>query len=338
MSVSIEGICDTRFSEVREAFEHSFEKHQEVGAAIAFSLDGEMVVDLWGGHVDKARTRPWQRDTIVNTYSTTKGMTTICAHQLVERGKIDLDAKVAEYWPEFGQAGKESIPVRWLISHQAGLPAIRKPLPEEALFDWDAMATALAEQEPWWEPGSKHGYHPITFGFLVGELIRRVSGQSVGQWFRENVAGPLDADFQIGLPELDDRRVSDMIGSLIAPKTDKKSSGVDDKPAVRRKGPMADFLRDMSDPTTMIGLAFNNPRQARQVAISRPWRRAEIPAANGHGNARALARIYGALARGGEVNAVRLLEPESIDRARSEQASGPDATLGGMPMRYGLGF
>ncbi len=338
MPVSIEGICDTRFSKVRETFEHCFEKYREVGAAIAFSLDGEMVVDLWGGHVDKTRTRPWQHDTIVNTYSTTKGMTAICAHQLVERGKIDLDAKVAEYWPEFGQAGKESIPVRWLISHQAGLPAIRKPLPEEALFDWDVMATALAEQQPWWEPGSKHGYHPITFGFLVGELIRRVSGQSVGQWFRENIAGPLDADFQIGLPERDDRRVSDMIGSLIAPKTDEKSEGVDDKPTVRPKGPMADFLRDMSDPTTMVGLAFNNPRQARQVANSRPWRRAEIPAANGHGNARALARIYGALAQGGEVDAVRLLEPESIDRARSEQASGPDATLGGMPMRYGLGF
>jgi len=338
LPVSIQGICDARFSEVREVFEGCFEKHREVGAAIAFSLNGELVVDLWGGHVDEARTRPWQRDTIVNTYSTTKGMTAICAHQLVELGKIDLDAKVADYWPEFGQAGKESIPVRWLISHRAGLPAIRKPLPEQALFDWDAMATALAEQEPWWEPGSKHGYHPITFGFLVGELIRRVSEKSVGQWFRENVAGPLDADFQIGLPERDERRVSDMIGGLIAPKTEEKSKGARERPAVRLEGPMADFLRLMSDPTTMVGLAFNNPPQSRHVANSRAWREAEIPAANGHGNARALARIYGALARGGKVGAVRLLEQESIDRARSEQASGPDATLGGLPMRYGLGF
>jgi CubicO group peptidase (beta-lactamase class C family) len=334
LSVPIEGVCDARFSRVREVFEEEFESNREVGAAIAFTLDGESVVDLWGGHVDPERTRPWQRDTIVNTYSTTKGMTAICAHQLIERGKLDVDAKVADYWPEFAQGGKESIPVRWLLSHRAGLPAIEKPLPTEALLDWKAMTEALAAQTPWWEPGSKHGYHPVTFGHLVGELIRRVSGRTVGEWFRENVSGPLDADFHIGLPEKDDVRVSNLIGSILAPKI-KAEPG---KPAPRIKGPMADFMRDMSDPTTMIGAAFNNPRQPRDLVNTREWRGAEIPAANGHGTARALSRIYGALAHGGEIDGVRLLETESIDRARAEQAAGPDATLGGLTVRYGLGF
>jgi CubicO group peptidase (beta-lactamase class C family) len=338
LSIPIEGFCDSRFSRVRDAFAEALTANGEVGAAIAFTLDGECVVDLWGGHADAQRTRPWQRDTLVNTYSTTKGMTAICAHQLVERGKIDLDARVAQYWPEFAQAGKEEITFRWLISHQAGLPAIRKPLPEETLFDWDAMVAELAAESPWWEPGTRHGYHPVTFGHLVGEVIRRVSGQSVGQWFRNHVTGPLDADFHIGLPESEDQRVSDMIGSIVAPRIKTKAETEPGKSVARIKGPMADFMRDMTDPTTMVGAAFNNPRQPRDLVNRRAWRGAEIPAANGHGTAHALARIYGALARGGEVDGVRILEPESIDRARSSQASGPDAVLAGMSVDYGLGF
>jgi len=336
MSIPIEGSCDERFAKVREVFEAAFEKYGEVGAAISFTLDGESVVDLWGGYVDADRRRPWRSDTLVNTYSTTKGMTALCAHQLVERGKIDLDAKVADYWPEFAQAGKESITVRWLISHQAGLPAIRKPLPDEALYDWEAMISALAAESTWWEPGTQHGYHPVTFGHLVGEVIRRVSGQSVGEWFRQHVSGPLDADFHIGLPASEDARVSNLIGGLIAPKLDEKAEP--GQAVARLKGPMAQFMRDMTDPTTMVGAAFNNPRQPRGAVNGRAWRGAEIPAANGHGTARALARIYGALARGGEIDGVRLLEPESIERARTRQASGPDATLGGLPIDYGLGF
>jgi CubicO group peptidase (beta-lactamase class C family) len=334
VSVQINGSCDARFSVVREIFEEQFEKNHEVGAAIAFSLNGVPVIDLWGGHVDKDQTRPWQRDTLVNTYSTTKGMTALCAHQLIERGKIDVDAMVADYWPEFAQAGKESIPVRWLMSHQAGLPAVRKPLPDGALFDWKLMTEALAAETPWWEPGTQHGYHPVTFGYLVGELIRRVSGQSVGEWFRDHVSGPLDADFHIGLLEKEDARVSNMIGGIVAPKI-KPEPG---KPAPRIKGPMAEFMRDMTEPSTMVGAAFSNPPQARGLVNTRAWRGAEIPAANGHGTASSLARIYGALACGGEVDGIRLLESETIDRARTEQASGPDATLAGMPINYGLGF
>lgn len=335
-AVPVHGTCAPRFENVRRVFTERFEGKKEVGAAISFTLDGEVVVDLWGGFMapeDEAEgNREWERDTLVNTYSTTKGMTAICAHQLVEQGLLDLDAPVVRYWPEFGAAGKEEIPVRWLLSHQSGLPAIRKPLPTEALFDWTTMCAAIAEQEPWWKPGTQHGYHPLTYGFLVGEIIRRVGGRSVGQMFREDVALPLEADFHIGLDAADDGRVSNLIGGIAPPKP---KPG---EPELKIKGPMGDFLRDMTNPDTMVGAAFNNPSMPPNVVNTREWRGAEIPAANGHGTARALARIYGVLARGGEIDGVRILEADSIERARTEQVSGPDATLGQLPMRYGLGY
>src|SRR5215470_6365795 len=198
MEISIHGTCDERFAAVREAFAEGFRSRDEIGAAVAVVHDGRSVVDLWAGHADVARTRPWQRDTIVNIYSCTKAMTALCAHQLVERGELDLDAPVARYWPEFARGGKESIPVRWLLSHRAGLPAVRRDLATEALFDWNAFTAALVETDPWWEPGARHGYHSRTFGYLVGEVIRRVAGQTVGQFLRTEVAGPLGAEFYIG--------------------------------------------------------------------------------------------------------------------------------------------
>ena len=329
-SPSIHGQCDPRFKAVRQIFAENLESGNDLGAGVAFTLHGEPVVDLWGGFLDLEHTQPWARDTLVNLYSTTKGMTAICAHQLIERGQLDVDAPVAEYWPEFAAAGKASIPVRQLLCHQAGLPAIRKPLETSVLYDWEALTAALAEQEPWWEPGTRHGYHALTFGHLVGEVIRRVSGQSVGQFFRENVAQPLDADFHIGLPDKDHARTSTLHGRLIG--GDPKASGSE------IPEPLKAFMRDMADPTTMTGGAFNNPRIPPDAVNSAEWRRAEIPAANGHGTARSLARIYGALACGGEVDGVRILDGKSIDRAIEVQADGPDAVLGGMPMRFGLGF
>jgi CubicO group peptidase (beta-lactamase class C family) len=327
-TIPIHGTCEPRFESVRKVFQRGFESGPELGASVCFVLDGAPVVDLWGGHFDRERTREWQRDTLVNVYSTTKGMTALCAHQLVERGLLDLDAPVARYWPEFAAGGKAEIPVRWLLSHQAGLPAPRRTLSAEELYAWDPFVAALAEQEPWWEPGSKHGYHALTFGHLVGELIRRVSGLGVGRFFRENVAEPLGADFYIGLAAEHDARTSDLHGDLVPPKLEGPAA----------QGPLADFFRDMRDPTTLTGAAFNNPNIGGGAVNTRAWREAEIPAANGHGTASALARIYGALARGGEIDGVRLLEPESIERAIAEQAAGPDAVLGGMPMRFGLGF
>ncbi len=343
--IPIDGSCDPRFASVREVFEEKLASQAVVGAAIAFTLDGLPVVDLWGGYADEDRTREWRHDTIVNTYSTTKGMTAICAHRLVEQGRLDLDAPVATYWPEFASSGKEDLPVRYLLTHQAGLPAIREPLPTEALYDWDAMCAALAATEPWWKPGERHGYHPMTFGFLVGEVIRRIDGRSVGRLFQDEIARPLGADFHIGLDPRHHERVSDLIGSIAG--TSRRRSGEADRakddpsqsrPTPRFKGPLADFMRDIADPSTMVGAAFNNPKIPYGAHNSEAWRRAELPAANGHGTARALARIYGALARGGEVDGVRILETETIRRARSEQVSGPDAVLGQMPMRYGLGF
>lgn len=324
-SIPVHGTCDPKFEQVREIFRAGFESGEQLGAAVSFVHDGETVVDLWGGWLDFDKKDEWQRDTLVNVYSTTKGMTALCAHILVERGELDLDAAVAKYWPEFAANGKGEIPVRWLLSHQAGLCGVRRKLSEDELYAWTPMVDALAAEEPWWEPGTQHGYHALTFGHLVGEVVRRVSGKTVGTFFRENVAEPLGADFHIGLPASEDARTSDLHGKLVS----------SDGPPKNLPEPVAKFMRDMRDPSTMTGAAFAT---AAFSPNSRGWRGAEIPAANGHGTATALARIYGALARGGEVDGVRVLGSHSIDRAIEEQAYGPDAVLGQMPMRFGLGF
>ena len=329
-STPIHGHCEARFENVRRIFAENLESGADLGAGVAFTLNGEPVVDLWGGFLESDSDQEWQRDTLVNLYSTTKGMLAICIQQLVERGKLDLDAPVSQYWPEFSAANKAEIPVRQLLCHQAGLPAVRKPLDTPVLYDWEAFTSALAEEEPWWEPGTRHGYHAITFGHLVGEVLRRVSGQSVGEFFQENVARPLDADFQIGVPDADHRRISRLHGQVIA--------GGGSNSAREIPEPLKAFMRDMADPSTMTGGAFNNPRIPPDAVNSAEWRRAEIPAANGHGTARSLARIYGALSMGGEVDGVRILESESIHRAITVQAEGPDAVLGGLPMRFGQGF
>lgn len=329
-TVPVHGTCDSRFSRVRDLFRKGFESGEQLGASVSFVLDGETVVDLWGGWQDFEHEREWERDTLVNLFSTTKGMTALCAHILVERGELDVDAPVARYWPEFAANGKEHIPVRWLLSHQAGLVGLHAPISAVDAYRWDPMVEALAAETPWWEPGEKHGYHALTFGYLVGEVIRRVSGKSVGTFFRENVATPLDADFHIGLAAEHDGRTSKLHGRLFAPSDAKgsgKASGVPD--AVQK------LMRDFRDPSTPSGAAF---AMSGMDHNSRAWRAAEVPAANGHGTARALSRIYGALARGGEIDGVRVLESPTIDAAIEEQVFGPDAVLGGMPMRFGLGF
>src|SRR2546427_10355383 len=210
-TIQIQGKCDSRFMAVRDAFAENFTAHGEVGAAVCVYVDGQPVVDLWGGYADAARSKPWDQHTIVSVASTTKGMVALCAHLLVERGLLDLDAPVARYWPAVAQAGKETLPLRWLLSHRAGLPAVRRDMPPQSLYDWHAFTGALAETEPWWEPGTQHGYHALTFGHLVGEVIRRVSGKSVGQFFRAEVAGPLGADFFIGVPEAEDARAAEVL-------------------------------------------------------------------------------------------------------------------------------
>ena len=313
----IQGTCDARFAAVRETFAASFETGREVGASFAATLDGRMVVDLWGGHADAARTRPWERDTIVNVFSTTKAITALCAHLLADRGLLDLDAPVARYWPEFAAAGKESIPVRMLLSHTAGLAAIRQRMPLEGLYDWDRYAAAIGAETPWWEPGTANGYHAVTFGHLVGEVIRRITGKRVGQFLRDEVAGPLGADFHIGLPASEDRRCGEMVGPTAAENT-----------AAGLAAPAPDSLR---------AKVLANPPLRPEQANTSAWRRAEIPAANGHGNARSVARVLAALACGGALDGVRLLRAESIDRAIETQAYDRDLVLG-FKIKWGLGF
>ncbi|HEY6419976.1 MAG TPA: serine hydrolase domain-containing protein [Candidatus Binataceae bacterium] len=322
MAVNVEGTCDPRFQRVKDAFAQNFEKGLEIGASAAVVLDGKPVVDLWAGHMDKERTRPWTRDTIANVYSTTKGLTAICAHRLIDKGQLELDAPVARYWPEFAQGGKDKLPVRFLLSHRAGLAAVRKPLEVDDLFKWDVMCAALAEQEPWWVPGSKHGYHAITFGWLVGEVIRRITGKSPGTYLRDELATPLGLDMHIGLDAKHDARVANLVP---AP-----------PPA---PGEPNIFEEAMKNPEGVMAKAFMNPPVLTRPNLvnSREWRAAEICAANGHTNARALARLYGALARGGEVDGYRVLSKEGIARCHTEQSYGKDEVLT-ISTRFGEGF
>ncbi|MGH0032398.1 MAG: serine hydrolase domain-containing protein [Myxococcota bacterium] len=327
----IHGTCDPRYERVLRAFEENFRAapgtpRHEIGAALAVTVDGETVVDLWAGSADPAAAegggRPWQKDTLVNVYSTTKGVTALCAHRLAEEGRLDLDAPVARYWPEFAQAGKQDVPVRWLLSHRAALPAVREILPAEALYDWDAMCSALAAEEPWWTPGEQHGYHALTYGWLVGEVVRRVDGRSLGTYFREEIAEPLGLDFHIGLPEGEHARCADM-GPMAMP-----------DPTVEGAN-LAQAL--LTDPEGMLARAFMNPPSMAAGPNVPAWRSAEIPGANGHGTALALARLYGALACGGRLEGVHVLGPEAVATASTEQSHGDDAVLK-LRTRIGLGF
>jgi CubicO group peptidase (beta-lactamase class C family) len=307
----IHGYCDPRFSAVKGAFAKNFESALEVGSSFAVTLDGEYVVDLWAGYSDAARTIPWQEDTITLVYSTTKVMTALCALILVDRGQLDLDSPVSHYWPEFARGGKERVQVRWLLSHSAGLSGFDEPLPVEALYDWNRITDILARQEPWWEPGTRSGYHMITFGYLVGELVRRASGKSLGTFFRNEVALPLGADFHIGLAQEHDPRVAD----LIPPPTMKAVSVT---------------------PESIAGRTLFNPPIIPAYS-DRAWRVSEIPSSNGHGNARSAARIGSLLACGGELAGRRLLSQATIARAIEEQYDDTDLVLG-VPLRWGLGF
>jgi CubicO group peptidase (beta-lactamase class C family) len=319
-SVEIHGHYDPRFVGVRDVFAAAFERGAELGASVCVTLEGESVVDLHAGFADTARTQPWQHDSLVNLFSTTKGMTAICALRLVDQGRLDLDAPVAKYWPEFAAGGKADLPVRHLLSHRAGLPAISKPLPPGSLLDWGVMTAALAEQEPWWTPGTQHGYHAISFGFLVGEVVRRIDGRSLGTFFREEVAEPLGVDLHIGLAEEHEGRVSKLVQG----------------PVHAENGPDL-FQMILKDPESMLAKAFINPPLLPGDANSREWRAAEIPAANGHGTAAALARLYTALALGGELDGVRVLSSETIEAARTQHSLGLDAILP-LESRFGLGF
>ena len=320
------------FEGVRDAFDTNFADGAEVGAAFSAYHRGQKVVDVWGGIADQASGRAWEEDTIIPVFSTTKGMTAICANQLAQQGRLDTDAPVATYWPEFAANGKADIPVSYLLSHQAGLAWIDGTMTAEEALSWDPVVEALANQAPAWEPGSQHGYHATTYGWLVGEVIRRVAERSVGTYLAEEVAGPLDLDLWIGLPEAEEHRVAMLISMIPA------GISADDL-AGESENPLVQMMQAFLGPDTPLGKALFAPGGAladQDIWNSRAMHAAEVPAANGICDARSLARLYAATV--GEVDGIRLLTPEQLAKATTQLTEGPNKVLMDMDIQFGLGF
>jgi CubicO group peptidase (beta-lactamase class C family) len=310
------GRCSPRFAPLRELFTAKIESGEDLGASLAVNIDGAMVVDLWGGWADEARRVPWAENTIACVFSTTKAMTSLAALVLVDRGELDLDENVAAYWPEFAARGKGAIKVRHLLSHTSGVSGWDKPVTLDDVYDIDKSTAMLAAQAPWWEPGTASGYHAMTYGHLVGEVIRRITGWRLGEFFAKQVAGPLGADFHIGLPPSESHRVANVLSW-----------------PPQRYYP-ADL--DLNGPAFKT---FTGPVMDENIerSCTEPWRCADIGASNGHGNARSLARIQSAVACGGEVDGVRLLSPKTIDRIFEVQSDGVDLVLG-YRLKIGVGY
>jgi len=308
------GTCSPRFEPLRELFAARLESGEDLGASFAVNIDGEMVVDLWGGWADEARTVPWTENTITNVFSTTKTMTSLAALVLVDRGELDLDANVAAYWPEFAAQGKAGIKVRQLLSHTSGVSGWDQPITIDDLYDWDKSTARLAAQAPWWDPGTASGYHGMTFGHLIGEVIRRITGQRLGEFLAAQVAGPLRADFHIGLPTSEFHRVANVVPPPAHP----------------------DDLSQL-DPSSVEFKTKSGPAIKAEWSWTERWRCADIGAANGHGNARSVARLQSAVACGGEVDGARLLSPKTIDRIYEVQSYKVDLVMG-IPLKFGIGY
>ena len=321
--INVHGFVADSFSPVRDAFEANFASGADVGASCCATVDGEIVVDLWGGFADEEKTRPWEKDTILNVYSTTKTMTALTALLLADRGELDFDAPVARYWPEFAANGKQDIKVSHLMSHSAGLSGWKEPITvAEDLYDWDKMTSLLAAQAPLWEPGTASGYHMATFGYLIGEVVRRITGKSLGTVFREEIAEPLGADFFIGLPASEDSRVAEILPFVMPESTGKMELNEIEK---------ITFLNLPRD----LDIWGSTTRRLN----TRAWRAAEIPALNGHGNARSIAEIHCLLANGGVAKGKRLMSEAGCRKALEQQIEGLDLVMRGKPpARFGLGF
>jgi len=326
MTVNVDGVVEPGFEGVRDAFVRNFAEHDEVGAGFSLHVEGRKVVDIWGGSVDEAGSAPYDEDTLQLVFSTTKGATASCVNLLIQRGLIDLDTPVATYWPEFAQAGKESIPVRWLMGHRAGLVTVDKKLSLEEVLAWDPIVQALEVQEPFWEPGTAHGYHAVTFGWLMGELIRRVDGRGLGQFFADEIAQPLGLEFWIGLPEAQEARVSPMIGSISPDPAEIPEA-------------MRELFAQFMGPESLLGRALNlNGVFDIPHWNSREVHAAEIGAANGITNARSLSRMYAGLAgQFDDVPESVVFTKEQIDAARATQTSGADKCLMA-ETTFGLGY
>ena len=313
--MQIQGHFELKFEAVREAFATLFDDPQERGAAVCIQIGGETVVDLWAGTADKDGAEAWHSDTILNLFSCTKPFAAVAALQLVDEGKLRLDEPVARLWPEFAEAGKAAITLRQLLCHQAGLPALHHMLPAEALYDWTVMTDALAAEQPWWTPGQGHGYAALTYGWLVGEMLRRADGRGPGESIAARIARPLGLDFHVGLADEEFYRVAHVARG-------KGNTG--DETAQRL------VQTTMRDPTSMTARAFTNPPSIMTSTNKPEWRRMQQPAANGHGNARSLAGFYAGLLDG------RLLESELLNELTREHSVGEDKTLL-TRTRFGLG-
>ena len=312
MTIEVHGTWDEKFDPVIETFKQSLAAGLDTGASFCGTIEGETVIDVWAGHADKEKTQPWEKDTIINVYSSTKTMASLVMLMLADRGEIDFYEKVTAYWPEFGQNGKEGIEVRHFMSHSAGLSGLDEEVTEDQIYDHDYICALLARQKPWWEPGSQSGYHALTQGYLQGEIVRRVTGKTLGAFFAEEVAGPLGADFFIGVPPEKDPQVI----TILPPEGSALATPEGDGIAAR---------------------TFASPKVDATWAGHEGWRRAEIPAANGHGNARSVAEIHKILANGGKAKGRRFLSEEGVRRIFDVQTEGEDLVLK-MPITFGMGF
>jgi CubicO group peptidase (beta-lactamase class C family) len=312
------GWCDPAFAVVRAEFAANFARRGEQGAAVSITVGGRTVAELWGGA--RGPGQPWTGDTLVNVFSVGKGVLAACLARLTGRRRLDPDQPVTRYWPEFGAAGKDRITVRELLSHQAGLPALHRQLPAGSMLDWAFMTSALAADEPWWRPGTGHGYHVNTFGFLGGELLRRITGRTPGQYLQAELAGPLGADLYIGLPAAEHGRVADFCWPVTPP-----DGAAQPDPAG-------------GDAQMATNAYFNPPDLSGYGVVNTArWRSAEIPSANTHASAAGIARLYAALADGGTAGGVRIVDRVALAAATQEQVYGPDLVLQ-RPSRFGLGF
>ena len=312
----IDGFSDPKFNKLRDAYEKNFNEELDVGSSLGISLNGEIVVNLWGGYKDKDYKSHWEEDTIINVWSSTKNMASLCALLLFEKGLLDFDAPVTEYWPEFSENGKENILVKNIMSHSSGLSGWEEPIDYKDYYNWDKLCFLLAKQKPFWEPGTKVGYHSISVGYLIGEIVRRVSGKTIGKFFQDEIASPLSSDFHIGL----DKENFDRVAEIFMP-----------------GDPSTEDLFDDMDESSPAYKTMANGILRASVANEENWRKAEIPAAGGHGNGKSIAECMGLIANNGLSNGVRVLSEKSLSKIFDEQIMDHDLVLDRL-VRWGIGF
>ena len=337
----VEGFCDPEFSKLEEIFVKSVESGFDDGAGFALEVEGKEVLNLWGGYTDKEHKTVWQENTLVNVFSVTKAMTSTCALQLIESGKLDTEALVSDYWPEYSCAGKEQTKVIDFLTHRAGMFGFQTPLPQDSWEDWNMIVDRLAKQEPIREPGTTQGYHAMTFGYLVGELVRRIDGRSLGNYFKEEIADEFDIDFIIGLDNADIERCADML--MLSGRPNPLILillSLPNWPLPQQIKNFKETLRSKEFSKAFVEIMESEGSDFRtsDYPNSDPWRKAEIPAANGHGTAAGIAKFFGILANDGQRDGKKLLSPETIEQATTVRTSGPDLVLFQAPYKFGLGY